>query len=139
VSLAWLDVATWRVLDGDESGAVRVDGRALDAEGAPAWVSLSLGPSIPFDDRGVSGALRRYLAGPPRRAVTTLLADEVRYVGAIVVGDLQADVKDDPFDLVYPRRIVRVPAGVFGRMSHPADPGIARYQGGVPWPYDSFG
>jgi hypothetical protein len=117
---------------------VRLDPRVLDPTGEEAWVSLSLGPPLPFDDPAVSGALRRYLAGPPRRAVTTLLVSDVLYVGAIVIGDTKGELFEDPFALVYPRRLEQVAAGIFGRRPHPPGPGIARYRGDWPWPWDEF-
>jgi hypothetical protein len=138
LSVGWLDPQTWEVLDGERPGAVRVDPRVLDSAGEAAWVSLSLGPPLPFDDAAVSGALRRYLAGPSGRAVTTLLVSDVLYVGALVVGDSKGELYEDPFALVYPRRLLRVDAGVFGRQPHPPGPGIARYRGAWPWPWDEF-
>jgi hypothetical protein len=142
----------WLVVEGDElrftpgeerepEGALRADPRVHDPAGDPAWVSLALAPpgvSIPFDDPAVSGALRRLLAGAPPRVVTTLLRDEVRFAGALVAGDEHADPCESPFARIFPARSFRVGAGVLGRLPSPTGPGIARYAGGAPWPWDRF-
>jgi hypothetical protein len=133
-----LDPATWQAVDEEADGTVRADPRLLDGHGDEAWISVSLGPPLAFDDPAVSGALRRFLAGAPRRAVSTLLANATRYAGAVIVGDTRGEVLDDPFALVHPRQVVHVPAGVFGRMPAPTGPGIARYRPGTAWPWDRF-
>lgn len=127
--------------DPEPSGALRADPRTHDPDGEPAWVSLALAPpgvSIPFDDPAVSGALRRTLAGPPRRLVTTLLRDEVRFAGALMAADDRAGLRGNPFARIFPARTFRVERGVLGRVAAPTGPGIARYAGGAPWPWDSF-
>jgi hypothetical protein len=133
-----LDPDSWRVVDEEGEGTVRADPRLLDEHGDEAWISLSLGPPLSFDDPAVSGAVRRYLAGAPRRAVSTLLADATRYAGAVIVGDTRGEVLDDPFALVHERQLVHVGPGVFGRIPAPTGPGIARYRPGTAWPWDRF-
>ncbi|HEX6701944.1 MAG TPA: hypothetical protein VF101_14550 [Gaiellaceae bacterium] len=147
MSWAWLVVRDdeLRFVSSDEpepEGAFRVDPRVHDAKGDPAWVSLVRAPrgvSIPFDDPAVSGALRDLLAGPPRRAVTTLLRDEVRFAGALLAADDGARLRPNSFARIFPARVFRVEAGVLGRRPWPTGPGIARYAGGAPWPWDRFG
>src|SRR5436190_12548903 len=113
--------------------ALRADSRTHDPDGGPAWVSLALAPpgvSIPFDDPAVSGALRAILAGPPRRLVTTLLRDEVRFAGAMVAADERAKLGANPFARIFPARVFHVDRGVLGSIPPPTGPGIARYVGG---------
>ena len=122
-------------------GALRADPRTYDPDGKPAWVSLALAPgtaSIPFDDPAVSQALRRILAGRPRRLVTTLLRDEVRFAGGLVAADEREDLHENPFARIFPTRVFRVGRGVLGTIAPPTGPGIARYTGGAPWPWDQF-
>jgi hypothetical protein len=45
---------------------------------------------------------------------------------------------DAPFARVFPARLVRVPAGLFGRVPPPAGPVIERYGSAQPWPWDRF-
>ena len=146
--MSWI----WLVVEGDDlrfvpgeepepEGALRADPRAHDPNGDPAWASLALAPegvSLPFDDTAVSGALRRVLAGPSRRLVTTLLRDEVRFAGALFAADERVPLDDDPFARIFPARVLEVGPGVLGRLPPPAGPGIARYAGGAPWPWDRF-
>ena len=147
VSFVWLVVEPpngLRFVPPDEPeppGALRADPRTHEPEGDAAWVSLALAPegvSIPFDDPAVSGSVRRTLAGPPRRLVTTLLRDEVRFVGALVAADDRAGVRENAFGRIFPARVFRVERGVLGSMAPPTGPGIARYAGGAPWPWDRF-
>jgi hypothetical protein len=141
----------WLVVDGEQlrfapadepepAGALRADPRTHDPEGAPAWVSLALAPgdmSIPFDDPAVSHALRAVLAGPPKRLVTTLLRDEVRFAGGLVAADDRSGLPN-PFSLLYPARVFPVGPGLLGGIPPPTGPGIARYAGGAPWPWNRF-
>jgi hypothetical protein len=146
MSWIWLVVEPQglRFVPADEpepEGALRADPRAHDPSGDPAWVSLTLAPegvSLPFDDPAVAGALRCVLAGPPPRLVTTLLRDEVRFAGALVAADDPAEPAESPFARIFPTRLLQVDVGVLGRVPLPAGPGIARYAGGKPWPWDRF-
>jgi len=146
--MSWI----WLVVEGEElrfapgeepepEGALRADPRTHDPAGDPAWVSLALAPegvSLPFDDTAVSGALRRLLAGPSRRLVTTLLRDEVRFAGALLAADAPEDLAENPFARIFRARVLQVGSGVVGSISAPTGPGIARYAGGAPWPWDRF-
>ena len=122
--------------------ALRVDAR-LDAGGSPAtwvsWCRFEGDESLPFDDGAVAGALRRrlQLARWPV-AVSTATVDWSRVAGALTVGLERRDVAVDPFERVFPRTIVEVPAGRFGPIPQPTGPGITRYGSGNPWPWDVY-
>ena len=136
-------LAAWPADRRPRSPAVRVDARAIDPGGAPGRVSLALAPPrvrIPFDDPAVQGARRRALAGPPRRALSTLLRGDSVFAGALTgLPDGEPwGVVDDPFALVFPARRLRVGAGLVGVMAAPAGPVIERYGSGSPWPWDRF-
>lgn len=123
--------------------ALRADARLVDPDGPPARVSLVLPPPgvrLLFDDPVVQHARRCVLARRPLDAVSTLLRDASHFEGAITVARGQdADrVRDDPFALVFPARILEVGAGLFGRVPWPAGPVIERYGSDRPWPLDSF-
>lgn len=122
---------------------LRADARLLDAEGAACTVSLVLVPDgvrIPMDDPAVQEARRRILAEPPFDAVSTLLSDESRFEGSVVVarGDQVARLADDPFARLFAARRLEVAAGVLGAVAPPAGPTIERYGSGNPWPWDRF-
>jgi hypothetical protein len=125
-------------------GDLRADPRIFAACGEAAWVSLIVVPEElrpPFDDPAVQEARRRVLADPPPDAVTTLLADDSRFAGAITVRrgpDAEALLRDDPFVRVHPARIIRVEAGVFGTAPPPTGPTIERHGSARPWPWDRF-
>ena len=123
-------------------GALRMDARLVDPHGPPSWVSLVLVPpevAPPFDDPAVSQAMRAVLAGPPFGAFSTLVRDAVHFAGAITVdlGEGPGRLIDDPFARVHPARILRLEAGLFGRVPPPPGPAIQRY-GGKPWPASGF-
>jgi hypothetical protein len=125
-------------------GDLRADPRIFDAHGEPAWVSVIVVPEAlrpPFDDLAVQQARRRVLAGPPPDAVSTLLADDSRFAGALTVrrGDeARALLADDPFARIHPARIVHVEAGIFGTAPAPTGPTIERHGSARPWPWDRF-
>jgi hypothetical protein len=125
-------------------GDLRADPRIFDPDGDAAWVSLIVVPEPlrpPFDDPVVQQARRRVLAGPAPDAVSTLLADDSRFAGAVTVrrgADAQALLHDDPFARVHPARIVRVEPGVFGVAPPPTGPTIERHGSARPWPWDRF-
>jgi hypothetical protein len=124
--------------------ALRVDARIVDPMGAPALVSLVLpssGVRLLFDDPAVQEARRRVLAGAPFDAVSTLLRDSSHFEGAVTVardGDERRLPWDDPFARIFPARVMRVEAGLLGRVPAPAGPTIERYGSEQPWPWDRF-
>jgi hypothetical protein len=123
--------------------ARRVDARLLDPDGAEAHVSLVRPPlavRLRFDDLAVQQARRAVLAAAPFDAVTTLLSDASHFEGALTVarGADVARLRDDPFARIFPARVLRVAAGVLGRMPAPAGPVIERYGSARPWPWDRF-
>lgn len=124
--------------------ARRVDARIVDPSGEAALVSLVLpapGVRLLFDDPAVQQARRLVLAGPPFDAVSTLLRDSSHFEGAVTVargGDEERLRRDDPFARVFPARLLRVEAGLFGRVPAPAGPTIERYGSAQPWPWDRF-
>jgi len=120
--------------------AVKIDGRCIDAAGAPARVSLVLAPyraKTLFDDLAVQQARRATLAGPRRRFVSTLVRGDSIFAGA-VTSPLDGDGLDDPFSRIFPGRILDVGPGLFGTVPPPAGPVIERYGSGNPWPYDRY-
>ena len=120
---------------------LRIDKRALDAQGAPAWVSLCLvppGQRVPFDDAGISQALRRVLARPWPRLVSTLLIDWATFAGSITVAGERRSLLGDPFARLLPQQVFEVPAGLFGSVPAPCGPAITRYGSGNPWPWDVY-
>jgi hypothetical protein len=137
----WL--AVWRRRARPTREARRVDDRIVDTEGEGAWISLVRPPEgvrLPFDDLAVQQARRRVLAEPPPDAVSTLLSDASHFEGALTVrrGDARAPLRDDPFARVFPARILRVEAGVLGRVQPPCGPSIERYGSSQPWPWDRY-
>jgi hypothetical protein len=122
----------------------RIDARAIDLSGEAAWVSLVWAPdgiSLDFDDPAVLGATREVLAQPWSAAVlSTLVVEEMRFGGALTaVRDHPRRLQDDPFTRLFPARILRVDAGLLGRMPPLVGPGTQRYRAGNPWPWDRFG
>jgi hypothetical protein len=125
-------------------GGLRADPRIFDTAGEPAWVSLIIVPEAlrpPFDDLAVQEARRRVLAGPAPDAVSTLLADDSRFAGAITIrrgASARELLSDDPFARIHPARIVEVGAGIFGTAPPPTGPTIERHGSARPWPWDRF-
>jgi len=137
----WL--AGWLREDEPTPGALRADPRVLDPGGAPALVSLVLAPPgvrLLFDDLAVQQARRHVLARPPFDAVTTLLRDASHFAGAITVarGLDERRLGDAPFARLFPARVLRVEAGVLGRVMPPVGPAIERYGSARPWPSGGF-
>jgi hypothetical protein len=129
----------------DLIGDLRADPRIFDPAGEAAWVSLIVVPEPlrpPFDDPVVQQARRAVLAQTPAPdAVSTLLADDSRFAGAVTVRrgpGAHELLRDDPFARVHPARIVEVPAGVFGSAPAPTGPTIERHGSARPWPWDRF-
>lgn len=136
-------LAAWDHADRAPDGAVRIDARAIDPDGPPATVSLamaSMGTSLLFDDLAVSQAIRAVLSMPPADACSTLSLGDDRFVGGVTVvhGHDTSRLRFDPFNTLFPARVLRVDAGLFGWMPAPAGPGTQRYGAGKPWPWDRF-
>ena len=134
-------LAAWGQEPDRPPGGLRIDHRVLLGGGPAMWVSLALlpeGTGIAFDDGTVTGALRRRLAQRWPGTCSTLLVDWGTFGGALTAGDRRADVVDDPFARVAPRRLLRVPAGALGPVPAPTGPGVTRYGSGNPWPWDRY-
>ena len=135
-------IAAWRRESRRSPGALGVDVNAVDPGGERAWISLALAPAgmrFLFDDPAVSRALRRVLAGPRVRAVSTLTRDSATIGGALTAYDFRPGVgqADDPFAWLFPTRILHVGPGFVATMGAPTGPGIQRYAGS-PWPWSTF-
>lgn len=150
-SWAWIalsaagSISVWSQRARPVPDARRLDARLIDPAGDAALVSLVLPPpgvSLLFDDPAVQEARRRVLADPPFDAVSTLLRDSSHFEGAVTVARGERDERrlawDDPFARIFPARLVRVEAGVLGRVLPPAGPTIERYGSAQPWPWDRF-
>jgi hypothetical protein len=136
-------LAVWRRRARPTRGALRIDDRMVDPAGEAAWISLVRPPRdvrLPFDDLAVQQARRRVLAERPADAVSTLLSDASHFEGALTVarGDAVSRLRDDPFARVFAARILRVEAGLFGRVLPPCGPTIERYGSAQPWPWDRY-
>ena len=126
--------------------AVKIDARAVDANGPPGYVSLVEAPPgtwLLFDDVAVTGAIRRALAGPPYDVVSALSQRDDRFLGALTglhgeAPSARLRLADDPFALLFPRRLLRIGAGFLGRTPAPVGPSMQRYGAGSPWPWDRF-
>jgi hypothetical protein len=139
--VGWL--AAWRRRAKPVREARRVDGRIIDGGGDAAWASLVLAPEgvrLPFDDLAVQQARRDVLARLPQDAMSTLLSDASHFEGAVTVarGAGVPGLRDDPFARIFPARILRVAAGLFGSVAPPSGPAIERYGSERPWPWDRF-
>ena len=135
----WL--AVWPAGRQPTRDAVRMDARLVDPGGDAAWISLVLPDrdrAPIFDDIAVSGALRAVLAGSAPDGVSTLVRDATHFAGAVTVRRRDAAfLRADPFARVAPAEILRVDAGLFGRVPPPAGPVTQRYSG-KPWPLAGF-
>jgi hypothetical protein len=124
------------------AGRLRMDAAIVDAEGAPAEVSLVLPPAgfdWLFDDPAVAQARRDVLAGRPVDAVTTFVSDPSHWRGSLTVarGPRRGALDDDPFARLWPARRLEVEAGLFGAVAMPPGPALERYAG-KPWPAAGF-
>jgi hypothetical protein len=136
-------LAVWREGAKRPRRGRRIDARAIDPSGDEAWVSLVLTPdgvSLDFDDPAVVQATRDALAQPsPAEVLSTLMVESMRFGGGVTaVRDDPHSLEDDPFARLFPARILRVDAGLFGTMPPPVGPGTQRYGAGNPWPSDRF-
>ncbi len=124
--------------------ARRVDRRVIDPGGAAGWLSLIVlerGQWPPFDDLAVQEARRRVLAGPPADLVSTLLADDSHFTGALTVRrgpGAVALLRDDPFARVARAELLEVGPGLFGNVAAPTGPTIERHGSAQPWPWSHF-
>jgi hypothetical protein len=135
-------IAAWRRESQRPPDALGVDVRAIDPRGDAAWISLALAPvgvRFLFDDPAVSWALKRVLAGPRVRAMSTLTRDSATIGGALTAYDFcpSANQSDDPFARLFQTRVLRVGPGFVATMPAPTGPGIQRYAGS-PWPWSTF-
>ena len=136
-------LAAWRRRAKPVRWARRADARIVDPAGESARLSLVLPPDgvrLAFDDLAVQQARRDLLRGEPFDAVTTLLRDDTHFEGSLLVarGTDAARLGEDPFARIFPARVLRVGAGVLGRVPWPAGPVIERYGSAQPWPADRF-
>jgi hypothetical protein len=137
-------LAAWRQRAKPVRGALRVDERLIDPDGAPAWISLVLPPEgvrLAFDDLAVQQARRLVLRHRFPAAVSTLLRDDSHFEGAITVGRSPIEkqrLREDPFARIFPSRLLAVEAGILGSVAFPTGPTIERYGSGNPWPWDRF-
>jgi hypothetical protein len=137
-------LAAWRRRAKPVRGALRVDERLVDPDGAAAAISLVLAPPgirMPFDDLAVQQARRLVLLHPFPAAVSTLLRHDSHFEGAITVARSPTErhrLRDDPFARIFPSRLLAVEAGVLGSVAPPTGPTIERYGSGNPWPWDRF-
>jgi len=137
-------LACWRERAKPVRSALRCDERIIDPDGAGAWISLvlaSAGVRLPFDDLAVQQARREVLGRPPANGVSTLLRDDSHLEGAITVARgprARELLRDDPFARVFPAQLLRVEAGILGRVAPPVGPVIERYGAANPWPWDRF-
>jgi hypothetical protein len=120
-------------------GGLRVDERAVTADGTDlTWVSLALGVPLPFDDGGVTQALRRRLQLPWPGLVSTLLVDWSKIAGALTAAPSEQALEDDPFARLFPTRLLRIEPGLLGPIPAPTGPAVTRYGSGNPWPWDRY-
>jgi len=122
--------------------AAKVDSRAIDPSGEPGSVSLVLAPDglyLPFDDPAVAHATRMILAMTPADVCSTLVDGDDRFRGSLTGthGD-DGRLGYDPFGVLFPAVVLRVEAGILGRMSSPVGPVTQRYGATNPWPWDRF-
>lgn len=124
--------------------ARRIDQRLVDRDGEAALVSLIVLPRgewLLFDDLAVQHARRRVLAEAPADAVSTLLADDRHFTGALTVRrgpGAEALLRDDPFARVAPAELLQLGAGLLGLVAAPTGPTIERHGSAQPWPWDRF-
>lgn len=137
-------LAVWLRAGKPQRSARRVDARVHDPAGAEGWLSLVLlerGAWPLFDDPAVQHARRRVLAERPADLVSTLLADDSHFTGALTLRrgpDALALLRDDPFARVAPAELLHVGAGLLGAVSAPTGPTIERHGSAQPWPWDRF-
>lgn len=138
----WL--SAWRRRARPTRNARRVFDAVLDPGGAAGWLSLVLPPAgvrLAFDDIAVQAARRAVLSGRQVDALSTLLTDSSHFEGAVTVARgprAQALLRDDPFARIFSARLLRVEAGILGKLAPPAGPVIERYGSSQPWPSGRF-
>lgn len=128
--------------DRPTSTAAKIDSRAIDPAGEPGSVSLVLasdGLYLPFDDQAVAHATRMVLTMFPADVFSTLVDGDDRFRGSLT--GIHADsgrLGYDPFGVLFPAVVLRVEAGILGRMPSPVGPVTQRYGPTNPWPWDRF-
>ncbi len=139
----WL--AAWLRAAKPVRGARRADPRIVDADGAPALISLVMPAADAltiFDDPAVQQARRTVLADPePADVLTTLVVDASHFGGSLTARRgpaAAARLRDDPFRLVAPALVGAVEAGLLGVVPAPCGPVIERHGSDVPWPGGRF-
>ncbi len=132
-------LAAWRegILRPSPSAA-KIDERAIDPTGAAGWVSWARGT------RRAVPAIRRSGGGPgnahgavhaPAGVFSTLVEGDDRCVGALTgTSGSPGDLAYDPFANLFPTVVLRVEAGILGRMPAPAGPVTQRYGADNPGP-----
>lgn len=124
--------------------ARRIDQRVVDPDGEAGVVSLIVLPRerwVLFDDLAVQHARRRVLAEAPADAVSTLLADDRHFTGAVTLRrgpGAERLLRDDPFGRVGRAQVLRIGPGLLGRVPAPTGPTIERHGSAQPWPWDEF-
>ena len=130
-------LAVWPPEHHPKVPAVKIDSRIIQRDGDGAEVSLVLAPPrlrLLFDDTAVQQARRDVIAGPPPRALSTLLRGDSIFAGAVTVDP----AIDDPFARIFPARRLTVGRGLFGSVAAHPGPDIERHGSGAPWPYPRF-
>ncbi len=116
--------------------------RQRNPTGAPGWVSWargSGGPFLPFDDPAVAQATRMVLSMPPADVFSTLVHGDDRCVAALTGSmTVRENWPTIPSPTSSRRVVLRVEAGILGRMPAPVDPVTQRYGADNPWPWDRF-
>lgn len=137
-------LAVWVREEQPVTEARRVDQRVFDPEGEAGWLSLSILPEGAwplFDDPAVQHARRRVLAEPPADLVSTLLADDSHYTGALTLRrgeDAPQRLLDEPFARLGGAELLQLGPGLLGRVAAPTGPTIERHGSAQPWPWDHF-
>jgi hypothetical protein len=141
-------LAAWRATDEHvPPTALKVDARAIAADGPAALVSLVVVPAGArgrFDDVAVQGARRAVLSGPQARVLSTLLVGDSIFAGALTAWDPVVTGSRrlpwaDPFARLGQAHALRVGPGLLAaRMPAPVGPVIERYGSANPWPWDRF-
>ncbi len=137
-------LAVWVRDERPVPGARRVDERVIDPDGEAGWLSLSILPEgiwPLFDDPGVQHARRRVLAELPADLVSTLLADDSHYTGALTLRrgeDAPRLLRDEPFTQLGGSELLQLGPGLLGRVPAPTGPTIERHGSAQPWPWDHF-
>ena len=116
--------------------ARRCDPQLLDADGAPARISLLWPPRdrLPlFDDPVVVQARREARRRRAPRCASTFTVDSRHFAGSLWVPARGDRLEDDPFRLLGRPELLDVGAGLLGAATGLVGPAQERYAG-APWP-----